>query len=178
MSNTSSNDVADPIDRAWPPVLAENELRLHWEFLDFLRITAVNKAAGLSRELAAATPIPTSPVLSVLGVIRHLTAVERWWLVIVGGDVDVPELWDEDPTSEWRLSAQDTPVTVVDAYRAEWQRAADALAGLGPNDRARLEVRNKPRTVRWLLEHVIQETARHVGHLDILRELADGEVGE
>lgn len=185
MSNTGSNepetasDVVAPLDRQWPETDAPDESRLQWEFLDFLRITAVNKAAGLTREQAAATPWPTSPLMSVLGVLKHLTAVERFWMSIVGGGSDLPKLWsDEDFDEDFRLSEADDPATVVAAYRAEWELSARALSGRHPEDRARRTVRDQHRTVRWILTHVIQETARHVGHLDVLREFADGETGE
>ncbi|WP_086828619.1 DinB family protein [Allokutzneria sp. NRRL B-24872] len=168
----------DGVARSWPTELAEDELRLQWEFLGFLRATAVNKVVGVAPELAAATPWPTSPLMSLLGVVKHLTAVERFWMSRVGGGLDVPLLWDsEDECAEFRLSPADTPEAVLSAYQAEWVRSEEALAGLGPDDLALREV-GGDRTVRWVLAHVVQETARHVGHLDVLREFADGLVGE
>jgi uncharacterized damage-inducible protein DinB len=174
MSNTSS-----VTERVWPETNASEELRLQWEFLRFLRITAVRKVSGLNAELASATPFPSSPYMSALGVIKHLTAVERWWISIIGGGLDVPMLWEkEDVNAEWRLDAADTPEAVLAAYREEWPRSEDALAGMGPDDATRRGYGDQRYTVRWVLTHLIQETARHVGHLDVLREFADGEVGE
>jgi uncharacterized damage-inducible protein DinB len=135
----------------------------------------VNKVAGLTPAAAAATPLPSSPRMSALGVLKHLTAVERWWLAIEAGGADLPSLWAGKPDPSWDLTEDDTPASVVAAYKAEWARVEKALHGLGPDDRTR---RRSEFTVRWVLAHVVQETARHVGHLDILRELADGEVGE
>jgi uncharacterized damage-inducible protein DinB len=177
VSNISSSR-AKIMDRSWPRQWADDELRLQWEFLAFLRATAVNKIAGLSPELAAATPLSTSPYMSLTGVIKHLTAVERFWLSIVGGGSDLPSLWEEDVNAEWRLSEDDTPAKVVEAYQAEWARSERALAGRSASDAAKVTVGGADRTVRWLLSHLIQETARHVGHMDILREMADGERGE
>jgi len=178
MSNTSTN-VAAPLDREWPIVWADDELRLQWEFLTFLRITVVNKIAGLTPAQAAATPLPTSPLLSLTGIVKHLISVERWWLSIVGGASDLPDLWaDGDPDTDFRLTGEDTPARVVAAYRAEWGHSEWALAGMAPGDAAKLSLRGEDRTVRWLLTHLIQETARHVGHMDVLRELADGTRGE
>ncbi|MBE8521973.1 DUF664 domain-containing protein [Amycolatopsis sp. H6(2020)] len=170
MSNTSSK-----MHRRWPAPVAGDELRLQLDFLEFLRATAVNKLAGLPRSLAAATPLPASPRMSALGVVKHLTAVERWWLAIEAGGADLPSLWPGSPDPSWDLTPDDTPESVVAAYKAEWARVEKALRGLGPDDRTR---RRSEFTVRWVLAHVVQETARHVGHLDVLRELADGEVGE
>ncbi|MET8846262.1 DinB family protein [Amycolatopsis sp. NPDC004625] len=170
MSNTSSKT-----HRRWPARLAADELRLQLEFLQFLRATAVNKLAGLPREQAVATLLPTSPRMSALGVVKHLTAVERWWLCIEAGGADLPSLWAGSPDPSWDVGEEETPVSVVAAYKAEWARAEKALRGLGPDDRTR---RRSEFSVRWVVAHVVQETARHVGHLDVLRELADGEVGE
>lgn len=161
--------------RSWPDGLAKDEAGIQWDFLRFLRATAVTKVAGLSREQAATTPLASSPRMSALGVLKHLTAVERWWLSIEAAGLDVPSLWTGSPDPSWDLTEEDDPVSVVEAYRAEGARAEKALAGVSPDDRSR---RSGEFTVRWVLAHVVQETARHTGHLDILRELADGTVGE
>ncbi len=174
MSNTSSS-VAGPVGRSWPDAIAEDEAGIQWDFLRFLRATAVNKIAGLTREQAAATPLPASPRTSALGVLKHLTAVERWWLSIEAGGADLPSLWEGSPDPSWDLTDADDPRSVVEAYRAEWAFSESSLAGVTPDERAR---RSGKFTVRWVLAHVLQETARHVGHLDVLRELADGTVGE
>ncbi|MFD8495289.1 DinB family protein [Amycolatopsis sp. NPDC059657] len=170
MSNTSSS-----VERAWPRTLADDELRLQWEFLRFLRATAVNKVAGLSRSQAIATPLATSPGMTALGVVKHLTAAERWWFSIEGGGSDLPSLWDGSPDPSWNITDEDTPASVVAAYQAEWAQSEGALVGMAASERSR---RKGEFTVRWLLAHLVQETARHLGHLDFLREMADGEVGE
>ncbi|MFT7838099.1 DinB family protein [Saccharothrix sp. BKS2] len=165
-------------ERAWPAPAARDELRLLTEFLTFLRLTAVAKVEGLDPADASRAPIPTSPVVTPLGVLRHLTAVERWWLSIEVGGSDAPSLWGEDADASWLPREDDTVESVIAGYRAEWERSAEALHGLGPDDRTRADFRGNGRTVRWVLAHLVQETARHVGHLDLLRELADGRKGE
>ncbi|SMD24231.1 Uncharacterized damage-inducible protein DinB (forms a four-helix bundle) [Kibdelosporangium aridum] len=180
VANTSSKETVEVRERSWPEVHALDELRLLTEFLTFLRITAVNKVAGLDRSKAVATPWPTSPKMSMLGVIQHLTAVERWWISNVGGGSDLPTLyWDDDePDTDFKIPEDATPASVIAAYEAEWARSDAALAGMRPSDKAKLKFRDQDRTVRWILTHLIQETARHVGHLDVLREFADGQRGE
>ncbi|MEU4098927.1 DinB family protein [Streptomyces sp. NPDC026673] len=174
-----ASPVAGSLERSWPSTCADDELRLQWEFLSFLRITVVNKIAGLGTGQAAATPLPTSPFMSLAGVVKHLTAVERFWMSIVGGGSDLPSLWEEgDVNADWHLHGSDTPAGIVAAYRAEWSRSEQALAGKAAGDRATRSVGGEEYTVRWLLGHVIQETARHVGHMDLLREMADGARGE
>ncbi|QFZ22435.1 DinB family protein [Saccharothrix syringae] len=165
-------------ERTWPAPDADDELRLLTEFLTFLRLTAVAKVEGLALADASRAPIPTSPVVTPLGVLRHLTAVERYWLSIEAGGADLPALWGEDADASWRLRDDDTVESVVAEYRAEWARSAESLRGLRPGDRTRADLDGNGRTVRWVLTHLIQETGRHVGHLDLLRELADGEKGE
>lgn len=162
-------------ERAWPTTDAHDELTLLWQLLRFQRHTALGKATGTTLAEAIETPLATSPLMSILGVIKHLTAVERHWLTRVSGGADLPSLWTEDPDSDWRITPTDTPTTVLNAYRAEWALAETAMAPLHPDDQA---LGDPTRTIRWTLNHVIQETARHVGHLDILRELADGSTGE
>lgn len=159
--------------RSWPTTLAHYERVLAWEFLDFLRKTAVLKVEGLTRDQAATAPIATSPKLTPLGLLKHLTAVERYWLCIAGAGLDLPSLWQGDPDPSWDLEDSDTPASLIQAYREEWANA-EALKKLAPDATAA----DGKRTVRWILAHVAQETARHVGHLDLLRELADGQTGE
>lgn len=168
-----------PVDRSWPQTFARDELTLLREFLQFLRATAVNKLAELDTELGRATPLPSSPVMSLMGVIKHLTSVERFWISIVAGGRDLPDPWEgDDADADFRLSDDDTIGSVVAAYRTEWERSDDATAGLQAEDETKELVGDKRRTIRWIYTHLIQETARHVGHLDVLRELADGRTGE
>ncbi len=162
-------------ERRWPTTYAADEMRLQWEFLDFLRLTAASKVTGLAREPAAAAPIPTSPVVTAMGVLKHLTAVERYWMSIVGGGVDLPPLWGADADASWSFGPEETPASVVALYQAEWELSRRALEGRGPDEPTGLP---DDKTIRWVMVHVIQETARHVGHLDFLRELADGSKGE
>ncbi len=167
------------MDREWPETFATDEIRLRWEFLTFLRITAVNKIAGLTHEQAAATPLETSPLMSLTGIIKHLTAAERSWFSIIGGGVDLPNLWAGPVRDvEFHITEADTPTVVVENYRAEWKLSEQAIEGMALDDETRLRHEGKVRTIRWVLTHLIQETARHVGHMDILREMADGERGE
>ena len=131
------------------------------------------KVDGLSRDLAASAPIATSPKLTALGVLKHLVAVERYWLCIAGAGLDLPSLWKGSPDPSWDLTDDDTPESLIRAYQEEWANAE----ALKQHDPDAVAVDDKF-TVRWILAHVAQETARHVGHLDLLRELADGQTGE
>lgn len=146
-------------------------------FLRFVHNTSVNKAAGLSEESARATPLATSPLLSILGLVKHMTAVLRQHVQIHIGGEDLPSLWRSDDLSfEFRLSSTDTMESVVAAFDDEIERSMATLARV-PIDAA-IVVYDEPNTAGRLLVDVLQELARHLGHLDILREMADGSTGE
>lgn len=162
-------------ERRWPTTFAVDEMVLQREFLTFLRITAASKVSGLDPVRARLAPISTSPVVTAMGVLKHLTAVERYWISIVAGGSDLPELWGEDADASWRLLPDETPSSVIAEYQAEWALSDRALVGRSPDEPTAVP---DDKTIRWILTHVIQETARHVGHLDFLREMADGSKGE
>ena len=144
------------IDRQWPETYATDEFKLQWEFLGFLRITAVNKIAGLTPEQASATPLATSPLSSLTGIVKHLTSDERFWISRIGGGVDLPDLWDDpDPEVDFRITEADTPGAVVRAYRAEWELSERAIKGMAPGDKTRGHSGRTDRTIRWILTHLI-----------------------
>lgn len=150
----------------------DDELLLQWALLTQLRVSAVGRMAGLDPAVATATPLPASPVMSLAGVVKHLTAMERFWLSNVGGGANLPSLSDpDDADAEWRIGAGQTPDSLVTAYRAEWWNSEESMDGKEAGDLAAVAVDGRRHTVRWLLNHVIQETARHLGHMDLLRAL-------
>ena len=146
-------------------------------FLDFVRVTSVNKLAGLTEEQARATPLHTSPSMSLLGLLKHLTAVQRQHIQIHIGGQDLPSLWRADDTDfEFRVGSDETIETVVAAFDEEWERTRATLAGI--DFEAPITAYEQPNRVGRLLVDVLQESARHLGHIDILRELVDGARGE
>lgn len=146
-------------------------------FLQFVHTTAVNKLEGLTEEQARATPLATSPVMSPLGLVKHLTAVQREHIQRRIGSQDLPSLWrSEDHDYEFRLGPDDTIDSVVAAYDEEWERTQDTLREAEWS--AVVDDYSNPVRGDRLLVDVLQESARHLGHLDILRELIDGSKGE
>jgi hypothetical protein len=144
--------------------------------LDFLRSGVEVKLAGLSEEQAFARPIqPTT--LTPGGVVKHLTGTERFWFAIdfAGQDLEWP--WPEDdPHGNFVLTPEDTVQGLLTAYRAECARSREVVAAASLDDFARGE--GMTFNLRFALTHMIQETARHLGHLDLLRESTDGSVGQ
>jgi hypothetical protein len=144
--------------------------------LDFLRDTVVNKVAGLTDERAFSRPVPSSE-LTPAGLVKHLTAIERFWFSIdfAGSDTEWP--WtDDDPHGNFPLSPADTLAAIVADYRAECARSRQIIATADLGDVARGE--DVTFTLRYALTHLIEETGRHLGHLDLLRESIDGATGE
>jgi uncharacterized damage-inducible protein DinB len=119
----------------------------------------------------------TASGLTLHGIVRHLENVERsWFREIYAGEQDLSYDWsDEDRDGEFRVPPAIPMVDVLAAYAAEAARcdavirAAPSLDAVAAGERVSL---------RWILIHLIEETARHLGHADILRETADGAVGE
>ena len=161
-------------DRPEPPYAAPPE-EMVASFLDFLRATMRWKLEGLSEEEATRQIAPSG--LSLLGMVKHLAYVERWWFrrVFAGEAVDFP--WSEgDPDADWRIEPGETVASVVAFYEAECAAAQAIYAGRGWGEPA--AAAEQPVTVGWILTHMVEETARHCGHADLLREQIDGATGE
>lgn len=146
------------------------------QMLDFLRATAMRKVDGLTEEQAATAAVPPS-ALTPLGTIKHLTGVERFWFSIDFADQDLPWPWPEDdPHGAFGLEPGDTVESVLTAYAAECRRSQESVAAAGLDEVARSE--GMDFTLRYAYQHMIEETARHCGHLDLLRECLDGTTGQ
>jgi uncharacterized damage-inducible protein DinB len=167
--------------RAKTPI-AVGEMDSLRAFLDFHRATLLWKVEGLPKEELLRPHVPSGT--NLLGLVKHLTYVERYWFGVFFAGLDLPLPWsDEDPDAEWRVGPDETVEQVVDRYREEVARSRELVAGASPDDRGRGNVvrRDGPASnfsLRWIMLHMIQETARHVGHADVLRELTDGATGE
>ena len=114
---------------------------------------------------------------TLIGLVKHMTLVERWWVRIVMDGEDIPLPWSEDDhDEEWRLTEEDTISAALEAYDAEVAIADAVIAGQADLGRE-VEARGRTYAIRWILMHLIEEIARHAGHADIIRETLDGETG-
>ncbi|MFJ3902259.1 DinB family protein [Streptomyces sp. NPDC090025] len=148
-------------------------------FLDYTRNIARAKCYGVSAENARKAILPTSPLMTVNGVINHLRWVEYYWFQVVFlGEEDLAPITDEDPDGEMRI-AVDFPLTqLLDEYAEQSARYRELVAATDLDQRAVRPIRDGRHVdLRWILLHLTEETARHNGHLDILRELLDGKTG-
>ncbi len=170
-----TNDRVEPVRRTRPPE-SGGERETLTGLLDFLRGTAVNKVSGLTEEQAFSVPVSSSE-LTPAGVIKHLTGVERFWFSIDFAGADLTWPWPEnDPHGNFPLLPGDTLSGIVAQYMTECDRSRSAIHGASLDEMARGAGMNF--NLRYALAHMIEETARHCGHLDILREKIDGSAGE
>lgn len=157
------------------PVQRGAERTILESMLDFYRATVVNKVAGLTDAQAFTAAVPPS-TLTPAGVIRHLAGTERFWFSIDFAALDVT--WpcaDDDPDGTFRIEPGTSLATVVAGYVEECASSRRAIAEADLDDAARGE--GMDFTLRFAMVHMIEETARHCGHLDLLREVTDGTVG-
>jgi hypothetical protein len=140
-------------------------------WLVHLRESAIFKLEGLTDEQLRWKPSPTANSLGVIGV--HLGYSERLWVraIFAGEEMDMtwrqhmfelPEGWSSDD--------------VVSFYRKE-TAAADVVLDRATSFDLPSMGAMRPTTLRWAVLHLIEETARHAGHMDITRELLDGRTG-
>lgn len=151
--------------------------------LDWYRATLLGKIDGLSDAQARERAVPPSD-LNLLGLLRHLADVERSWFRIRFAGEDLPPLYYDEahPTGDPDGDLHPGPEDTVAQARTTWETEVDAAraitAAAGLDDRARAPGPGRaPFVLRWVLVHLIEEYARHVGHADLLRERIDGTTG-
>jgi len=128
--------------------------------------------ADLRRQM---TPSGTS----LLGMVKHLASVEyAWFCSTFGRETEqLPVLTKSDPDADFRIEPHETTADIL-AFYARARAAADqAIQELALGDTGKTWARDEV-TLRWVLIHMLEETARHAGHADICRELIDGAVGD
>jgi uncharacterized damage-inducible protein DinB len=148
--------------------------------LDYLRryrLTLEMKCADLNAEQLARRSVPPS-TMSLLGLIRHMSEVERAWFRRHMAGKDAPKLYcsDLDSDGDWNGAVAD-PAVVDEAWRT-W-RTEVSFAEQFVADNSDLGVLGATQvSLREVLVHMIEEYARHCGHADLLRERIDGRVGQ
>lgn len=179
---TELNDVVVPDHedpRADIPFLGDERLLLDG-WLDMYRDTVLLKVAGLDADQLVARSVPPS-TMSLIGVVRHLTEVEAYWLrVVLHDEQDVPDYYctPESPDGDFDDVSPGTAAADVEAYRAEIDRTRELAARWTDLESpVRGLRRGQPVSLRWILQHLIEEYARHLGHMDLLREAIDGRTG-
>lgn len=157
--------------------LDERATLLDW--LELYRATVPLKVAGLTGEELCRASVPGSS-LSLLGVVRHLAEVERYWCTDILLGQETPDLY----------STRDAPEACFDAATAEGaegdlrtfavevkrsRRHITAVPDLGTIGQGLRH--GEPVSLRWIVSHLVEEYARHLGHMDMLRGAIDGRTG-
>ena len=165
------------------PAPTGSELDQLTAFLDFQRETMLLKAEGLDAgQLATALP-PSS--LTLGGLLNHLALVEDSWFPDRFAGRPAHELWRDvdwtaDPDYEFRTAKDVDPDELRQRYREACARSREVVVAATSLDQlsARPGRDGTHWDLRWILIHMIEETARHAGHADLIRESIDGQVGE
>jgi uncharacterized damage-inducible protein DinB len=151
-----------------PPRLTGGEAEVLHALLQFQRDSLVRKVADLDDASARWSPVGTGT--SLLWLVQHMARVEITWVLrrFAGADVVIP---GDQP------EPGDTLRDVTARYRQAWQQADAVAFGSGLDELCRSPGAEPPVSLRWVLMHLLEETARHAGHADIIRELIDGRTG-
>ncbi|HEX5189538.1 MAG TPA: DinB family protein [Streptosporangiaceae bacterium] len=170
--------IAPDVQRAEPDQPAQERAALQC-WLDYHRATLLYKCQGLSGEqLTRRTAEPST--LSLLGLVRHMTDVERaWFRRRLAGRADLPSLYwsDEHPDGDFDLADPADAESAFETFRTECELADAAAAGRSLDDTF-VSSDGNTLDLRWIYLHMIEEYARHNGHADILRERLDGVTGD
>jgi uncharacterized damage-inducible protein DinB len=148
-----------------PPKLVDDERATLHALLQFQRESVLRKVDGLDDDTARCELVASSTTL--LWLVQHLAYAETLWIVhrFAGRAIDAPRT-DTDLA------------TAIADYRATWARVDAITDAAGLDDLCRdMDGDEEPVSLRWVLMHLLEETARHAGHADILRELIDGTTG-
>jgi len=151
-----------------PPRLARGEGETLHALLQFQRESLLRKVSGVDEESARWSPVASGT--SLLWLIRHMASAEVTWVLHRFAGQRPGTAGDQPPG--------DTLAGAIGAYQQVWPRVdAVAFAGASLDELCRHPDAGPPASLRWVLMHLLEETARHAGHADILRELIDGATG-
>jgi hypothetical protein len=164
-----------PLPTAHPDLQPEDERTALVQRLDQYRAIAAAALDDVPWAKASARLLPATD-MTLAGIVKHLAwAEDRWFQGRLLG-VRMPSPWDapglDDPDRSMRLAPGDTRDGIVELYSSACERSRAAVAGCESLDRTAVvpSFGKGPVNLRWILVHMIDETARHSGHLDLLRD--------
>ncbi|MBF6165980.1 DinB family protein [Streptomyces gardneri] len=170
--------IAPDIERTEAPLVADERTMLR-AWLDRHRDTLLWKCAGLDGDQLRARSVEPS-TMSLLGLVRHLTEVERGWFrrAAAGRELGYVYCSEDNPDGDFVDIADADPEAAFAAFRAEIAEADAAVAALPLDHTFRHRWSDDVYTLRWVYLHMIEEYARHNGHADLLRQRIDGLTGD
>jgi uncharacterized damage-inducible protein DinB len=167
------------VPRDEPPLVAGEREQLD-AWLEFHRATLLAKCAGLTAgQLRQHAVAPSN--LSLLGLVRHMTDVERWWFRLHAAGQDLPSVyWNEHNDEADFDELGGDPAAAIETFQRELEAAREAVRDRSLDEvvPSRGDHPERVRDIRWIYLHMIEEYARHNGHADILREQIDGVTGD
>jgi hypothetical protein len=159
-----------------PPRVADERIQL-LGWLDLQRQLVRWKCQGVSDDDARRAVLPPSPLMTMAGLVSHLRWTEHCWFEVLflgQGQEENPQFAEEDD-ADWRVDG--VPLAgLLDEYERQCARSDEIVAAHGL-DEPGAHALAQGATLRWMLLHMLEETARHVGHADAVRELLDGTRG-
>ncbi len=170
----------DTGERAMPAIHAAAEPAMLTGMLDWYRAGVLSKVEGMGQRAATTSPLRTGTTAA--GLVKHLALVEDSWFTHGLARRPEPAPWAQAPFQDdpdWEFhSANEQPLAdSIALYRAACDRSRAVTADHSLDDTA-VNARGRTFSLRFVLLHLVEETARHLGHLDLLRELADGRTGD
>lgn len=164
--------------RTRPPLVADERTQLvGW--LDLQRAIVHWKCEGLSEQDAHRAVLSTSPLMTMAGIVSHLRWVEQTWFeVLFLGRPAVGPQFDET-VEDADMMVDDVPMQqLLGQYERQCRISNEIIAQHSLEEAGRHpDFRSAGATLRWMLIHMVEETARHAGHADVIRELLDGSKG-
>jgi hypothetical protein len=149
-----------------PQALATGERETLLSLLQFQRESFLRKVDGVDDVTARSSPLPSGT--SLLWLTHHLAFAEQVWLV--------RRFRGEELAVENAVAPDETVADAVALYRDTWARSDGIVATAALDEMCRIQEGGNV-NLRWILAHLLEETARHAGHADILREMIDGSAG-
>ena len=143
--------------------------------VDYQRAMLLRKVGGLDEDDLRRTMTPSG--LTLLGLVKHLAYIERYWFqeVFAGEAVTMP--WsDDDPDADWRPEPGESAQEIVALFLEEAERSRQIAAAADLDAMSALP--GVAVSLRWVLLHMLEELARHLGHADLMRERIDGATGD
>jgi hypothetical protein len=166
------------ISRTRPPFSGDERTQLTGWF-QMQRAIIHYKCEGLSEEDAHRAVLTTSPLMTVAGIVSHLRWTEQTWfeVLFLGRPADGPQFSKDPEDADMRVEG--VPLAqLLDEYTKQCAVSDEIIAAHDFDEAGRHpDFRSAAASLRWMLIHMVEETARHAGHLDTIRELLDGEKG-
>lgn len=148
-------------------------------YLDFFRAVVIGKVDGLADDVVRSSRLPSG--WTPIELVKHLTYVELRWLVWGFEGESVPHPWGDRREDRWYVAVDEPVIQVVDALRRQGERTREVVEAHDLAEHGQPGPRwdgAEPPTLERVLLHLLQEYARHAGHLDVVRELIDRTTGE